>query len=200
MGIALTQMERGSALRRSSFIMALCVSATAAATAYLNAGSVNGLVAGSTVTITSQYTRQPTSLFVTPAHAGITVVYRITGENQFGDVIREDISVAGTTAAHTLNCFRRITALSIVSVTGGTLGAGTTISIGHSNAAGCRFPLWSRTIPAAAVKALVYAGNSPTVASSISVDTTRSCVVDAGAATVSTEAQVYLDPQYERYI
>lgn len=198
MGIALTQMERGSALRRSSFIMSLCMSATAAATAYLNIGAVNGKVAGDSVTITSQYTRQPTSLFVTPNHAGITVVYRITGENQFGDTIREDISVTGTTAAHTLNCFRRITALSIVSASG-VLGAGTTVSIGHSNAAGCRFPLWSRTIPAAAVKALVYGGNSPSVAASITVDTTRSCVMDNGSATVSSEAQVYLDPQYERY-
>lgn len=190
MGIALPQMERGSALRGNSFAMR-STTINAASTTALQAALNVGLVGAALGSFASFWCRSPSGIILTSAGT-TSVVMTITGEDQFGNVVSEDSSaMTGGATFHSLYCYRRITNLVLKS---GTPSAGT-ISVGYSVASGLRIPLWSRTIPTAAIKAVGIAAATPT----FTHDTVR-CCLQLTAASAAGEAWVFLDPTMERYI
>lgn len=208
MAIHLGQFEAGSHLKRHEYLMELCTLPTATVTAYANAVSQVGKVAGNDTGVTSQYTRQPLNLYLTLAcgAAAHTVQFRVNGENHFGDPVTEVVSIAGvvssTNNAFTLNCYRRITSITIEAITAGgsTLSTGATLSVGFTNLSGTRYPIWSRTLPAAAIKAMVYAGGSGGVVNSFTLDKTYNNIREAGSGAQNGMVYLYLDPKYERYV
>lgn len=208
MAIHAGQVERGSAMRETSFRMYLAA-AVNATNAYFASATLNGVTAPTTLTLVDSFTRQPISLAFTYTIASPrTATYRVTGENQFGDTIVEDVTLTGTGAAvtqHTLNCFRFISSIVLTSVSAGMV-AGDVVAIGNSvtSSGTCRFPLWSKTIPSAAIKAITHDGGTlravPAGANLI-VDTARWTVRETTNTLVSGQmAMIYVDPKYERYV
>lgn len=207
MAIHLGQFEAGSHLKRHEYVMELCTLPTATVAAYASALALNTKAAGDSTGFTSQYTRQPLNLYLTFACGATahTVQFRVTGENHFGETVTEVVQIAGvassTNNAFTLNCYRRVTSITIEAITaGGTpLSAGATLSVGFTNLAGCRYPVWSRTLPAAAIKAMVYSGTSGGVANTPTLDKTYNNVRELGSGAQNGMVLLYLDPKYERY-
>lgn len=101
------------------------------ATAHLNAVTLNGVAVAATIANTSFYTRAISSVAFTPAIASGTATFRITGENQFGETVTEDLVLTSTTVEQTMRCYRRITSVVVTAISAGTFGAGDTISIGY---------------------------------------------------------------------
>jgi hypothetical protein len=208
MAIHLGQFEAGSHLKRHEYIMELCTLPAALVTAYANTLALSTKVAGNDTGVASQYTRQPLNLYLTLAcgTTAHTVQFRVNGENQFGDTVTELVNIAGvassTNNAFTQNCYRRITSITIEAITvgGSPLSANTTLSVGFTNLAGARYPIWSRTLPLAAIKALVYAGSSGGVANTFTFDKTYNNIRDAGAGAQNGMVCLILDPKYERYV
>lgn len=208
MAIHLGQFEAGSHLKRHEYVMELCTLPTATIAAYANAVSQVGKAAGSDTGVTSQYTRQPLNLYLTLACGATahTVQFRVNGENHFGDTVTELVTIIGavssTNNAFTQNCYRRITSITIEAITaGGTpLSTGAALSVGFTNLTGTRYPIWSRTLPLAAIKALVYAGSSGGVANTFTFDKTYNNIRDAGAGAQNGMVYLILDPKYERYV
>jgi len=208
MAIHLGQFEAGSHLKRHEYLMELCTLPTAAVTAYATTVSQVSKVVGSDTGVVSQYTRQPLNLYLTLAcgTTAHTVQFRVNGENHFGETVTEVVNMVGvvstTTNAFTLNCYRRITSITIEAITSGgsPLTTGAALSVGFTNLPGVRYPVWSRTLPVAAVKALVYAGSSGGVASTFTLDKTYNNIREIGNGTVNGMVYLYLDPKYERYV
>src|SRR5262245_54277354 len=168
-----------------------------AATALLNAASLNTLVAGSAVPGGNiGYCRGFQSVFLTTVSAGITTTFRITGENHLGEPIIEDITIVGSTTAHSLNVYRRITWTTVFAVSGAYAG-GDTLSVGYSQTSGMRLPLWARDTPAAVI--LAVAPNTAAPVTSFTVDGTRRAL-QLGAAGTTGFNWIMLDPQYMRYL
>jgi len=207
MAIHLGQFEAGSHLKRHEYFMELCTLPTATVTAYANGVSQVGKVAGDNTGVTSQYTRQPLNLYLTLAcgTTAHTVQFRVNGENHFGETVTEVVTMVGvassTTNAFTLNCYRRITSITVEAITAGgsPLTTGAALSVGFTNLTGTRYPVWSRTIPAAAIKALAYAGGAGGVVTSFTLDKTYNNIREAGSGVQNGMVALYLDPKYERY-
>lgn len=208
MAIHLGQFEAGSHLKRHEYLMELCTLPTAAVTAYAATLSQVGKIAGDPTGVTSQYTRQPLNLYLTLACGATahTVQFRVNGENHFGETVTEVVTMVGvvssTTNAFTLNCYRRITSITIEAITSGgsPLSTGAALSVGFTNLSGVRYPVWSRTLPVAAVKALVYGGSSGGVGSTFTLDKTYNNIREIGNGTVNGMVYLLLDPKYERYV
>lgn len=210
MAIHAGQIERGSSLREPTFRMLLAPVAIAA-NAYYASTPLNGitvpLTAPAAIGSWPQWTRSPISLAVTFTIAtGRSVTIRIVGENQFGDVITEDVVCNGNTTAvvlHTLNCFRLISSVHVTAISAG-MAVGDVLAIGNQIGATMRFPLWSRTIPSVAIKAISYdTGTLATVpaGASLIVDSTRATVRDTTTTLVQGSwASLYIDPKFERYV
>lgn len=208
MAIHLGQFEAGSHLKRHEYFMELCTLPTVSSTVYANALSLATKNAGDSTGFVSKYTNQPLNLYLSLiCAAGVfnTIVFRVTGENHFGEAVTELVTIVGapssTVSAFTVNCYRRVTAITIDSITAGTtpIAAGITFSVGTSNVAGCRYPVWSRTIPAVAIKALVYAGQTGNAVTTHILDKTYNNIREAGSGAVGGMVALYLDPKYERY-
>jgi len=207
MAIHLGQFEPGSHLKRHEYLMELCTLGTAATTAYASALPQNTKVVGDSTGVTSQYTRQPLNLYLTLACGATahTVQFRVNGENHFGETVTELVSITGTASssvsAFTVNCYRRITSITIEAITAGgsPLTTGATLSVGFTNIAGCRYPIWSRTLPAAAIKAMVYAGGAGGVAGTLTLDKTYNNIRENGSGVQNGMVSLILDPKYERY-
>lgn len=187
MATHLGNFDRGSALRGPAFAMR-STTINAASTTALQVALNIGLVGASLGSFAEFWCRSPSGIILTSIGASSAVI-TITGENQFGEVVSEDSSAMGSSTFHSLHCYRKITNLVLKS---GAASTGT-ISVGYSVGSGLRIPLWSKTIPAAAIKAVGIIGATPTY----TYDTSRWCLqLSAGAA---GEAWVFLDPKFERY-
>ena len=207
MAIHLGQFEPGSHLKRHEYLMELCTLGTSTVTAYANGVSQVGKAAGADTGVTSQYTRQPLNLYLTLAcgTTAHTVQFRVNGENHFGETVTEVVTIAGvvssTNNAFTLNCYRRITSITIEAITvgGSPLTTGAALSVGFTNLTGCRYPIWSRTLPAAAIKAMIYAGGAGGVAGTLTLDKTYNNIRESGSGVQNGMVSLILDPKYERY-
>lgn len=103
------------------------------ATYHLNAGTLNTqIVGGSPAGFASFFTKCVQSLFITPAFSGLTALtLKLTGINQFGETVTENLVFASATAAQTTMCYRQLLTCTIAAMTG-TPAAGDTVSIGYS--------------------------------------------------------------------
>jgi hypothetical protein len=106
---------------------------------HMAAGTLQNIAVGGTPTgFLSQYTKNPQSLFFTAVFGGGTLtsfVLQLTGENIFGDVQTEQLTFTAVTGLtlQTALCYRRVTALTVVSYTGTQTPAATdTIQFGYS--------------------------------------------------------------------
>lgn len=121
----------------------LFVTPSATTTHFLAATAETALpAAGGYVTLAAKYIpTHPCSVAFVAAGA-ITTVFRITGLNQFGERVQEDVSVTAADTYYTLNAFKKVTSIQVVSKG----GSANQVSIGvtnalPTNATRCRYAL-----------------------------------------------------------
>lgn len=126
------------------------------ASEHLSVATLNGIAVGVAPTgFAAFYTKSTQSLFFTAVFGGGTLtsfVLTLTGDNQFGERVTEDITFTAVTAltAQSVLCYRRLVSLVVKSYTGTqTPAAGDTISLGYS-LVGPRVPFLAK-IPAGGV-------------------------------------------------
>lgn len=95
------------------------------------------VAAGSTIAQDVSVQSPARSLLVKVTDAGNTAIptFTITGTNQFGEAISEDVTVTvsgGATTEETSNCFQTISSV-VLTTKGGTIGAGDVVSVGPGN-------------------------------------------------------------------
>ena len=162
-------LAKGSAARTlASSFWELYVNVTGA-TYHLNAGTLNTqVVGGSPAGFAAFYTKLCQSIFVTPAFSGLSALtLKISGLNQFGEAVSENLVFVAATAQQTTFCYTRVTAVTIVAMTG-TPAAGDTVSLGYS-LVNPRIPLLAKLSATASVKAVANVnqttlGSQPTFA------------------------------------
>jgi hypothetical protein len=133
------------------------------ATEHLSAGTLNGKVVGDSPTgFAAFYMKTVQSLFVTVTMGGTPITaltLKITGYNQFNELVSENLAYVATGGQQTTKCYRRVTGCSIVAITG-TPAAGDTVSLGYSLVTP-RVPFLAK-VPAGAVLSVYDAGQTST--------------------------------------
>jgi hypothetical protein len=200
MGIRNRNLARGAAIRTiGSSFWDLLLQPTDA-TEHLTAGTLNAKIVGDSPTgFAAFYTKNCQSLFVTPAFSGLTALtLKLTGINQFGETVSENLVFAAATAQQTTLCYTRLTGCVIVAMTG-TPAAGDTVSIGYSLVSP-RLPLLAKLQASGSVKAVsnsnqLTAGSQPTFTVSL---TPAWAIVLTGTPVIATvglaHMHVTLDP------
>lgn len=155
----------GGAAKTAASYWLLPVQATDA-TEHLNAGTLLAKVVGdSPVGFAAFYMKNVQSLFVTVTMGGTPITaltLRISGLNQFNEPVTEDLAYVATGTQQTVLCYRRVTNVSIVSITG-TPAAGDTVSLGYS-LVGPRVPFMAKVAAGAILRVtdLQQIGTQPT--------------------------------------
>lgn len=160
-------MPRGSAARTIAGSFWDLLLQPTDATEHLNVGTLNTqVVGGSPAGFAAFYTKNCQSVFVTPAFSGLSALtLKITGLNQFGELVTENLVFAAATAQQTTICYTRIITCTIFAMTG-TPAGGDTVSIGYS-LVNPRLPLLAKLQATTSVKAVsnsnqLTAGSQPT--------------------------------------
>jgi len=145
------------------------------------------------------YMTSPASVTLTQTEAGgATVVYTVVGENQFGDPVSEDVSITGSTDGDTLHCYRKIATITIKSVSGGPLGTGDNLDVGHiTSGGGFRLPTLCRSPSAGQVEAVIWEAVTAASGAPASVDSARHCVAITNGYSVGGAYAMLLNKDYD---
>lgn len=145
---------------------------------------------------TVEWLNAPTSvLFTFTIPGGETVVLKVTGENQFGDVVSENLTFVGTSTNQTTWCYRRITAVLLVSTTG-VLDVNDTLDAGVEFTA-MRLPMWCRSPSQGQLLAIGWTHAPTPTQPTLTVNPATANVTVSQVPASSSTYVMYLDTDYD---
>jgi hypothetical protein len=153
---------------------------------------------GASVAMTNAWTRGLHSVLITTSLNGgtiTTVTFRVSGYDQFGDLVSEDVNFTGAAAKWTKRAYSRIVSLTVVGTKTTTGSPQVSVGYGTAVANGFRVASMVKSPSAGLVKAVMGSAGMPQT--SVTVDSANSAIEIAGSnADSSTWFLVHLDPKY----